>query len=184
MNYNYIPFKCERFSTALMKTICLFLILLLCSCNKNTSNINDETDAVAETDNISEDSDASSIESGISLEEAISLVKDEVQALTGLDDVETSELFSIDNKHYIKVKIHDLMLREDYINVDDDKYVNITKYSDIIPYGLDEAKGDFYEIWKCENSDIKRLFFNMEEVVYSREDDKIIINGPYNVLCK
>ena len=32
------------------------------------------------------------MEAAVSLEEAISLVKYEVQALTGLDDVETSEL--------------------------------------------------------------------------------------------
>jgi hypothetical protein len=49
------------------------------------------------------------------------------------------------------------MLREEYISVGDDKTVIVTKYSELVPYSLDEASGDFYEIWKCENGDIKRL---------------------------
>ena len=169
-----------KFNKITMLIASLLIIFLLCSCNKSNSNFNDDIDDFIETDDISEEIDTPSMEAAVSLEEAISLVKYEVQALTGLDDVETSELFSMDDKYYIKVKIHDLMLREEYISVGDDKTVIVTKYSELVPYSLDEASGDFYEIWKCENGDIKRLFYNMEEVVYSRDDEKVIIDGPYN----
>lgn len=38
------------------------------------------------------------------LEEVLTKVKDEVKILAGIDDIETSELYSFDNTHYINVK--------------------------------------------------------------------------------
>jgi len=150
-----------------LSMISLLLIFLLCSCNKEDSNFYDDIDAVSQSANISE--------------EGLSKVRDEVKILTGLDDVETSELFSIENTYYIKVKTHDLMLHNDYIEAGDGKYTTVTKYTDRALYNIEEKiSGDFYEIWRYENGDLKRILYNMEDVVYSQDDDKIIIDGAYN----
>lgn len=39
---------------------------------------------------------------------------------------------------------------------------------------------DFNEIWRYENGDLKRILFNMKDVVYSQDDDKIIFDGANN----
>lgn len=150
-----------------LSMISLLLIFLLCSCNKDDSNLYDEIDALSQSDNISE--------------EALSKVRDEVKVLTGLDDVEASELLSIENTYYIKVKIHDLMLHNDYIQAGDGEYTAVTNYTDRSLNNIEEKiNGDVYEVWRYENGDLKRILYNMEDVVYSQDDDKIIIDGAYN----
>ncbi len=62
-----------------LSMISLLLIFLLCSCNKDDSNLYDEIDALSQSDNISE--------------EALSKVRDEVKVLTGLDDVDGFRAF-------------------------------------------------------------------------------------------
>ncbi len=79
------------------------------------------------------------------LDEALSKVQDEVKILTGLDNIEASELFSIDNTYYIKVK----------------------------PKGLSE-------LWRYENGDLKRIIYNVKDVAYNQDDEKIIIDGANN----
>ena len=153
------------------------LLILLCSCNKNDGNIVDDVEAVNKDDNISEDI------TNQNLEEALTKVKDEVNSLAGRADVETSELFSIENTHYIKVKIQDLMLHYDYIYEGsvEDKPTAFTAYTDRDLNNVEkEISGVYYEIWRCEKGDFKRILYNMEDVVYSRDDDKIIIDGTYN----
>lgn len=157
-----------------LSMIILLLIFLLCSCKKNDSNFNDDIDAVIQSDNISEDIENSNAD------EALSKVQGEVKILTGRDDVEASELFSIENTYYIKVKIHDLMLNKDYIEAGDGKYTNVTKYTDRALYNIEKISGDFYEIWRYKNGDFKRILYNMDDVVYSQDDEKIIIEGAYN----
>lgn len=158
--------------------ISFMLIFLLCSCNKvdgNVYNDIDETDEVNQSDDIISEDIAYS-----NTDEAVNMVKGEVKILTGLDDVETSELFSIENTYFIKVKIHDLLLHNDYIGEGDDEYT-ITNYTDRELSNIEQkVSGDFYEIWRYENGDLKRILFNMEDVIYSQEDDKIIIEGAYN----
>jgi hypothetical protein len=165
------------------------MILLLCSCNKNDGDVYDDIEVVNKGDNISEDIEVVNKGDNISedirysnLEEALAKVKDEVKTLTGLDDVETSELFSFENTHYIKVKIHDLILHYDYIYADDDvEPTAITAYTDRALYSIEEKiSGDYYEIWRYDNGDLKRILYNMEDVLYSQDDDKIIIDGAYN----
>lgn len=158
-----------------LSAVILLLIFLLCSCNKDDSNLYDEIDAVSDSADISDISNNS--------EEALSKVRDEVKISTGLDDFETSELFSIENTYYIKVKIHDLMLHYDYdyIEAGDGEYTTVTTYTDRSLDNIEEKiSGDYYEIWRYENGDLKRILYNMEDVVYSQDDDKIIIDGAYN----
>ncbi|WP_019230185.1 hypothetical protein [Sedimentibacter sp. B4] len=158
-----------------LSMISLLLIFLLCSCNKDDSNFYDEIDALSQSDNISKDIEYSNAD------EALIKVQGEVKVLTGLDDVETSELFSIENTYYIKVKIHDLVLHNDYIQAGDGEYTTVTNYTDRSLNNIEEKIiGDFYEIWRYENGDLKRILYNMEDVVYSQDDDKIIIDGAYN----
>lgn len=76
--------------------LCLLLILL-CSCNNNDGNVIDDIEAVNENDNNLEDITTN-------LEEVLAKVQDEIVILTGLADIETSELFSFDNIHYVDVK--------------------------------------------------------------------------------
>lgn len=158
-----------------LSMISLLFILLLCSCNKKDNNFYDDIDAVSQSDNISEDIEYSNAD------EALSKVQGEVKVSTGLDDVETSELFSIENTYYIKVKIHDLMLHDDYIQAGDGEYTAVTRYTDRSRYNIEEKIiGDFYEIWRYENGDLKRILYNMEDVVCSHDDEKVIIDGAYN----
>ncbi len=158
-----------------LSIIILLLIFLLCSCNKNDSNFNNDIDVVSQNDNISEDIAYSNAD------EALSKIQDEVKALTGLDDVETLELFCIENTYYIKVKIQDLMLHYDYIEAGDGEYTAVTTYTDRALYNIEEKiSGDYYEIWRYENGDLKRILYNMEDVIYSQDNDKIIIDGAYN----
>ncbi len=92
-----------------------------------------------------------------------------------------SELLSIENTYYIKVKIHDLMLHNDYIQAGDGEYTTVTNYTDRDLNNIEEKiNGDVYEVWRYENGDLKRILYNMEDVVYSQDDDKIIIDGAYN----
>lgn len=150
-----------------LSIISLLLIFILCSCSKDNSKIYDDVDAVSQSADISE--------------EALSKVKDEVKILTGCDDVETSELFNIENTYYIKVKIHDLMLHSDYIQAGDGEYTAVTMYTDTALYSIEKISGNFYEIWRYENGDLKRILYNMEDVVYSQDDDKIIKESRF--LC-
>ena len=76
----------------------LLLILLLCSCNKNDGNVNDGIEVVNKGDNISEDL------INPNLEEVSAKVKDGIKALSGIDDIETSEFFSFDNIYYINAE--------------------------------------------------------------------------------
>ena len=113
--------------------------------------------------------------------EVLAIVQDEVKTLTGRDDVEATELFSIENTHYIKVKIHDLMLHYEYIYADSGESTAFTAYTDRDLNNIEkEISGDYYEIWRYEDGDLKRILYNMEDVVYSQDDDKIIIDGAYN----
>jgi len=108
-------------------------------------------------------------------------VQDEVKTLTGRDDVEATELFNIENTYYIKVKIHDLMLHYEYIYADIGESTAFTAYTDRDLNNIEEKiSGDYYEIWRYENGDLKRILYNMEDVEYSQDDDKIIIDGAYN----
>ena len=116
------------------------LLILLCSCNTNNGNVINDTEVVNKGDNISEDI------TNLNLEEVLAKVKDEIVILTGLADIDTSELFSFDNIYYINVN----------------------------------RSGDYYGIWRYENGDLKRILHKIEEVVNSRDDDKIIIDGPHN----
>ena len=158
----------------------LFLIFLLCSCNKYDDNVynhnDDDIEAIKQSnENMSED-----IVSPNS-DEALIKVQDEVKTLSGLDDVETTELFSIENTYYIKVKIRDLMLHYDYIYAENGESTANTAYTDRDLNNIEKKiSGDYYEIWRYENGDLKRLLYNMENVVYSEDDDKIIIDGAYN----
>ena len=153
------------------------LLILLCSCNKNDGNVIKDVEVVNMDDKTSEDI------TNANIEEALTKVQDEVKSLTGRDDVETSELFSFKNIYYIKVKIHDLMLHYEYIYADsvEDEPTAFTAYTDRDLNNIEkEISGDYYEIWRCENGDLKRILYNMEDVVYSQDDNKIIIDGAYN----
>lgn len=170
------------------------MILLLCSCNKNNGNVYDDIEVVNKGDNISENIDDEDIEevnqsddkisediAYSNLEEALAKIKEEVKTLTGLDDVDISELFSFENTYYVKVKIHDLMLHYDYIYAESGESTAVTAYTDRSLNNIEEKIcGDYYEIWRYENGDLKRILYNMEDVVYSQDDDKIIIDGAYN----
>lgn len=82
--------------------ISFLMIILLCSCNKDDGNVYDDIEVVNKGGNNSEDI------TNPNLKEVLTKVKDEFKTLTGLDDVETSELFSFDDTHYIKVeRYHD-----------------------------------------------------------------------------
>ena len=153
------------------------LLILLCSCNKNDGNVIKDVEVVNMDDKTSEDI------TNAYIEEALTKVQDEVKSLTGRDDIETSGLFSFENTHYIKVKIHDLMLHYEYIYADsvEDEPTAFTAYTDRDLNNIEkEINGDYYEIWKYENGDLKRILYNMEDVVYSEDDDKIILDGAYN----
>ncbi len=73
------------------------LLIILCSCNTNNGNVINDTEVVNKGDNISEDI------TNLNLEEVLAKVKDEIVILTGLADIDTSELFSFDNIYYINV---------------------------------------------------------------------------------
>lgn len=177
-----------------LSIISLLMILLLCSCNKNNGNVYDDIEVVNKGDNISENIDDEDIEevnqsddkisediAYSNLEEALAKIKEEVKTLTGLDDVDISELFSFENTYYVKVKIHDLMLHYDYIYAESGESTAVTAYTDRSLNNIEEKIcGDYYEIWRYENGDLKRILYNMEDVVYSQDDDKIIIDGAYN----
>ena len=116
-------------------------------------------------------------------DETLAIVQNEVKTLTGLDNLEISELFSIEDIYYIKVKIHDLMLHYEYIYEDsvEDEPTAFTAYTDRDLNNIEkEISGDYYEIWRYEKGDLKRILYNMENVVYSEDDDKIFIDGAYN----
>ena len=116
-------------------------------------------------------------------DEILAIVQNEVKTLAGLDDVEASELFSIEDIYYIKVKIQDLMLHYEYIYEGsvEDKPTAFTAYTDRDLNNIEkEISGDYYEIWRYEKGDLKRILYNMEDVLYSKDDDKIIIEGAYN----
>ncbi|WP_312810816.1 hypothetical protein [Sedimentibacter sp.] len=158
-----------------LSIICLLLIFLLCSCNKGEGNVDDDIAVVNESDSISEDTAYSNSD------EVLTKVQDEVKTSTGLDNIEISQLFSVDNTYYIKVKIHDLMLHYEYIKAGEDQYDAVTAYTDRELSNVEEKIiGDYYEIWRYENGDLKRILYNMEDVVHRRDDDKIIIDGAYN----
>jgi hypothetical protein len=73
------------------------------------------------------------------------------------------------------------MLHYDYIYADNGESTAFTAYTDRSLNNIEEKiSGDYYEIWRYENGDIKRILYNMENVVYSYDEDKIIIDGAYN----
>lgn len=164
-----------KYKKILKLSISLLLIFLLCSCNKGEGNVYDDIAAVNEGDSISEDIVYSNSD------EVLTKVQDEINTSTGLDNIEVSELFSIGNTYYVKVKIHDLMLHYEYIKAGEDQYTAVTAYTDRELSNIEEKiSGDYYEIWRYENGDLKRILYNMEDVVYRQDDDKIIIDGAYN----
>lgn len=158
-----------------LSILSLLIIFLLCSCNKDDGNVYEDIEVINKEDSASKDIVYPNAD------EALTKVQDEVKLLTGRDDVESSELFSFDNTHYIKVKIHDLMLHYEYIYDDSGEFTAVTAYTIRDLNNIEEEiSGDYYEIWRCENGDLKRILFNMQDVLYSQDNDKIIINGAYN----
>ncbi|NYB75595.1 hypothetical protein HZF24_15715 [Sedimentibacter hydroxybenzoicus DSM 7310] len=164
-----------KYKKILKLSISLLLIFLLCSCNKGKGNVDGDIAVVNDGDSISEDTAYSNSD------EVLTKVQDEIKTSTGLDNIEVSELFSIDNTYYVKVKIHDLMLHYEYIKAGEDQYDAVTAYTDRELSNIEEKiSGDYYEIWRYENGDLKRILYNMEDVVHRQDDDKIIIDGAYN----
>jgi len=165
--------------------ISLLLISLLCSCNKNDNNVSDDTaiDTVSQSDKSNENDTKNSdniLQTNVDKDKALIKVQEEVEALTGLINVEVSELFNIENIHYIKVKIPNLMLEADYVQVGDDNYIETLEYTDTYENGMEKYTGDFYEVWRYESDTPRRVLYNMTDVVYSKDNDKIFIDGEYN----
>lgn len=182
--------------------ISLLLIFLLCSCNKNDNNVSDDigintvsqidkanennindNDTVSQidkpNDNDTKNSD-NTLQLNVNADEALNKVQEEVEVLTGLVNVEVSELFNIENIYYIKVKLPNLMVHEGYVEVGDGNYTSILEYNDTEENGIEKCIGDFYEVWRYEKDTARRVLDNMTDVVYSQDNDKITIDGKYN----
>lgn len=137
--------------------ISVILIFLLCSCNND--NISNVDGKVENQDNI--------LQSNITIDEVLDKVKDEVEAVTGLDGIEVSEFLNFDDIYFVKVKIPNKVL--DYNFEYNDRYDN-----------EDKTSCDLYEIWRYEKDVIKRILYNLENVVHYKYDDNIYVLGAYN----
>ena len=176
--------------------VSLLMILLLCSCNKDDGNVYNDIEVVNKGDNILEDI------TNTNLEEVLTQVNDKVKILTGLDDIETSELFNFDNTYYVKVKRHGdfygvwryengdlkriLHKMEDivYNQVDDKIIIDGAHNSYIIKLGTDNDGKDkilyecyFTDILNSDNGDFTCYINDFFSIcVVDNKDNKIILN--------
>jgi len=170
----------------------IFIILIctillagnLFGCTKKADNIKENTD-LHSLESIKDEDETTKISDELQKEEnqkqALNEIKDELKMLTGLDDIETSMLYDVGDIYYIKAKIHNLELENIFTTTEEGSYPSTVGYR--TPYSYTEEENnakDFYEVWRYEKGDLKRILFNISSVRHDKNDDGITINGDWN----